>query len=579
MCIILAAIFTIAVSGKTYSLISDSDTRKADYIFLEALRHKAAGNADSYYELIEAAYNLNPSDKYLAMEHATRTLLLNNLATDSLATTERDDALRLINDYVASNPTDVKAGSMLSGIAAHFGKYQMAADTWQRLYESNDRRPELGLGYIDALTVCGDSTSIEKALATLNDLETQEGMRPELSMRRMKIYEVRSDTLGIESEAKRLLATAPTDLAYVSFLGRLYMELGKTDSALVYFNRAVEIDPTNGANYYNRAAYYNQIGDSVAYDREVFRAISMPSLDLEPKLEILRAYVIKLYRDPTQRDRISELFGKLIDSYPHEAQVRNLYADYLVAVEDYAGAAEQKSYELDLNPSDPKGWLMLSSLYMQEPDYKRSLDAARRGLHYFPDQVRLYEMASASNFQMAQYNDALKDIREAEKYVDSTDVEEISNINMQIGDIYHKLGVADSVSKYYDKAVLYNNNNLTALNNYAYYIACDPEGDIDKAMGLITRVMNVRDDDPTSLDTYAWVLFKAKDFEKAREIIDKAIDLSDTPSFDLFEHAGDIYFMDGKPDKAVGLWEKALKLNPDNDLLKRKVKYKTFFYK
>ncbi len=35
------------------------------------------------------------------------------------------------------------------------------------------------------------------------------------------------------------------------------MDLGDTDSALVYFNRAVEIDPGSGIAYYSRANYYN----------------------------------------------------------------------------------------------------------------------------------------------------------------------------------------------------------------------------------------------------------------------------------------------------------------------------------
>ena len=46
----------------------------------------------------------------------------------------------------------------------------------------------------------------------------------------------------------------------------------------------------------------------------------------------------------------------------------------------------------------------------------------------------------------------------------------------------------------------------------------------------------------------------------------------------MYHHAGDIYFMTGDYQIAVDFWEKALKLEPDNSLLKKKVKYKTFFY-
>ncbi len=48
---------------------------------------------------------------------------------------------------------------------------------------------------------------------------------------------------------------------------------------------------------------------------------------------------------------------------------------------------------------------------------------------------------------------------------------------------------------------------------------------------------------------------------------------------DVLEHAGDIYFMSGLPDQAVEFWERAAKLAPENELLARKVKNKTYFYK
>ena len=96
---------------------------------------------------------------------------------------------------------------------------------------------------------------------------------------------------------------------------------------------------------------------------------------------------------------------------------------------------------------------------------------------------------------------------------------------------------------------------------------------------MIEKVMAVEADNPTSMDTYAWVLFKRKDYAKAREIIDKTLELSEEESPELLEHAGDIYFMDGEPDQALEFWKSALKLDPDNELLGRKVKHKTYFFK
>lgn len=568
---------TLMLSARSAAPSISLKQRKADYIFLEALRHKAIGNSDAYYELAEEAYCINPTDKYLAMEHATRQLLLRSSKPNE-SSGVIDSSLAIIKDYVVANPSDLTATALLARLSTHYGRNKKAVEAWKIASENNPDRIEVSLNYIDALSALTDSTARETALSLLNQLESREGINPDFAMRRMRLYDQQNNTEAIKAEAQRLLSSSPNDIPYLSFVGKLYLDLGDPDSALIYFNRAVEVDPGNGQALYNRAAFYNQIGDSTAYDSEVFRAMSQTDLDVEPKLEILRAYVVKLYQDSTQRQRIAQLFDKLVAMHPHVPEVRGLYADYLAATAQYAEAAEQKAYQLDLDPSDDKGWIVLSSLYLQTESHEKSEKTALKGSHYFPENVQLLELASAAALQQDKFADAKAYLRKAMEKVDSTDLEEISSISSQMGDIYYKTGDIDSMRVNYERALLYNNRNLSALNNYAYYLACN-EIDLDQALAHIERVMDVRNDDPTSLDTYAWVLFKMKNFAKAREIIDKTLELSPTPSAELFEHAGDIYFMDGQPEQAIAFWQKALKLDPNNDLLKRKVKHKTFFYK
>ena len=67
--------------------------------------------------------------------------------------------------------------------------------------------------------------------------------------------------------------------------------------------------------------------------------------------------------------------------------------------------------------------------------------------------------------------------------------------------------------------------------------------------------------------------------EKALEAIDAVLELeSKDPSAEILHHAGDIYFMNGMPEDALEFWEKALNLTPEDELLQRKVKHKTFFF-
>ena len=81
----------------------------------------------------------------------------------------------------------------------------------------------------------------------------------------------------------------------------------------------------------------------------------------------------------------------------------------------------------------------------------------------------------------------------------------------------------------------------------------------------------------TYLDTYAWVFFRKKEYSLALAYIEKAIKNCKEDNAEILEHYGDILFMNGQFDQAVENWEKALELDPESEILRRKVEYKTYF--
>lgn len=79
------------------------------------------------------------------------------------------------------------------------------------------------------------------------------------------------------------------------------------------------------------------------------------------------------------------------------------------------------------------------------------------------------------------------------------------------------------------------------------------------------------------------MLFRKKDFDQARELEERAIELlGDDADADekgeYLHHLGDILFMLNEPDKAIEMWKMALKACPDDSLLHKKVRDRTFYY-
>lgn len=565
------------LSGIAKSKQSDSealrDARKADYLFIEALKYKEEGQHDAYYDMVARAYELNPTDVYLGNEYGIKLLFDNN--GDSIA---QERGLAMMRRYVDQNPTDVYATVNYASIASQLGHSDDALSAWSNLYKHNIDRTDVAATYADALAATRIDSNMRKALKIYDDVENVEGVNATLSVKKMQILHSMNDTTAVKREAKNLLSSSPNSVEYTTLVGTVYAQLGDNDSALVYFDKALEIDPTSGLAYYNRAKFFDQLGDSVAYDREVFNALRQPDLELDPKLEILRDYVAKLYADTTQHARIEELYKSLIDQYPYVAEVRGTYSLYFLAIGNYTRAAEEMAYALDADPSNKELWSTLASIYYQQGEYKKVKTTALDALRYFPEEISMYEIASSACVQDKDYDGAKSILETALEVADSTDNEVQSELISSMGDMYYASGQPDSAFVQYTRAIALNPNNLLALNNCAYHMACE-EKDLEQALKMIEKVVIAKPDDDTSLDTYAWVLFKMKNYTKAKEQIDRTLEVCDEPSAELLEHAGDIYFMNGLPDEALSYWQKALALDPTRDVLNRKVKHKTFFFK
>ncbi|MCM1164202.1 MAG: tetratricopeptide repeat protein [Muribaculaceae bacterium] len=551
---------------------SREDINKADYLFLEALRARSQDRNDAAYELLERAHALNPADNETALELSRYLLMLPT--TDSL-----DRALTLMGQYYNANPSDYQAGARYGMVLDRMGRQGDALKVWEALHKYYPQRPEVTAVLASALAQTGIGADADRAVALFDSMEVTEGPSVNLSSNKIQIFYNRNDTASILAEVDRLRRLYPTNSEFCVFSGEVYTMFGNPDKALEFYNRACELDPSSGYAYYSKAEYFKNIGDSAGYDREVFVALGRDNLDVNTKLAILRSYIRDMYADTLQQPRIVQLFDTLELQHPLEHDIHALYAAYLLQTGEYARAAEQQEHTLGLDPADPEGWDLLSSLYMQIDDMTRAEDAVKRAMHYYPDNSTfhlklgsIYAISDKNDMAMAQYERALQT-------ADSTDVNALSSIYTAMGDVLYKKNLPDSAFTLYERAILYNPDNLLALNNCAYFMACSG-GDLDKALSMAEKVVEQTPESTTNLDTYAWVLFKRKEYQKAREVIDKALSLQgdEDENAEIYEHAGDIYFMDGDPTSALEFWKKALKLDPDNELLKRKVKNKTFYY-
>lgn len=139
-----------------------------------------------------------------------------------------------------------------------------------------------------------------------------------------------------------------------------------------------------------------------------------------------------------------------------------------------------------------------------------------------------------------------------------------------LGDCYHALKDNVNSDGAYDKALSYNADNAFTLNNYAYYLSVRGE-QLDKAAAMSKRSNDLQPGNASFEDTYAWILFKQKNYNDAKVWIEKALADDKTNSAVKSEHYGDIMFYLGNIDAALENWKKAKANGDQSPLLDRKI--------
>lgn len=609
MAVLLVVIPAIAGS-KSSKWDSEASRRKADYIFLEADHQKALEANDAYFDLLSSAVRENPDDKMLGSSYGFYQIMVSG--KDSVAIAHGYDRMR---SYFQEHPEDFYSSVTYGRISEMLGFPDEALEVWRRLHMIYPDRTDVAYRYAETLLSGRDSVRNAMAIALYDSLEVIDGKDLQVSNAKIRYYISRNDTVRVRSELQSLLEAFPHSAQITSYAGDVTYALGDKDGALDYYRKACEVDSTDGYAFYSLANYYNSQGDAQAYKREIVNALKKTSLDLDTKLQILKSVVengqnMDMMVDtaayepgdtveveevaladtvwaadsaemamPRHDAEIDSLFRIVLDEHPHEPDAYKFYASYLMSIGAYDKTADMLRRSLELDPADEDQWIALLSMDIQADDAPALEADGERAMHYYPANAQLPLMVSAGYQKEERYDKALEMLEKSEQLTDSLDVITLSAISTGKGDIEYVLGNKDKSFELYRRAIELNPQNWTALNNCAYYLAC-ADRDLDDALGMVKKAVDARPDEPTSLDTYAWVLFKLKRYPEAKEIIDKALSLTDPErmSAEEYDHAGDIYFMNGEREKALEYWKDALNLDKDNKNIKRKVKNKTIFF-
>ena len=392
---------------------------------------------------------------------------------------------------------------------------------------------------------------------------------------------------------------------------RMYNEQ-RYDAAMDLMSRSLDYDTASAATCYNLAQYYMSMRDRALVEKYSATAHDLLSraVRLEPDnywyrrllaMNYLRqnrqADAIEQYEEisrrfPGRTDVLITLAGLYDDTGDYEKELRAL--ERYGRLEDVAdelkfqrfacylqmGELDSAYYESD-SPAQVIELLMNTTRDMIEKA-ETNLDKLRcRSLlevamsfcdvvsTHEPELVQAYSQKSIAYFWMGQNNEAMNMLSKGLKQV-KTDRDRALLHNLR-GDYYHTLGDTPRMYADYDSTLMYDPDNISVLNNYAYYLSVEGR-DLERALKMSARTLDEEPLNATFLDTYAWILFKMKRYNEALGYMEKALRYLETDNPEIYEHYGDVLFMCGEKEKALENWHKAVQMNSSSATLDQKIK-------
>lgn len=623
--VLTAGIFLAApfMSAKKSPRTPDSAPRseqrlKARHLYLLGAQKDAEGKVGEAYEYYRRAYAADPSYEEAGYSLGLLRVALTSLNPDFADPAEAGRSLDMARPLVERYPGDFLMANNYAYLASAIDSTDQAVNVYRRLLELQPSKTQVLISLSETYSGMKQPDS---ALNMLDRYERMEGKSTQLTARKAVMRVYNNDTTGAIREVDQLIATNPRNYDYRLLKGRIYDYIQKPDSALAEYLAAEQLDPQSGVVKMVLAQYYGQHNDSAAYDQRMYQSLLSADLELGDKLSVLATYLQKLINDKGDTQRGDKLFDVLMSQYPHDANILDLSARFSAAKKDYATAIEEVGYALDLNRQRPDLWnnLMMYQISAERPrDAMKSLPGALAAIDALekaggdPDELDsaresvllLYAMGAQAEHETDSALNAIQDVMAMyTPYLnvrDSViDLQKIRNLEygslMRLSDLYQMAGDAlyaakpprlQETYKAYDNSLKINADNAMTLNNYAYFIITNDKPEpgserFEQAKSMSKKSLDINPKPSSSYDTYAWILFKGGEFKDAltyqQAALEKAL-TENTVSAELYSHLGDILFMNGEVDAAVENWKKALAIEPEDALLKKKVEHRTFFY-
>ena len=397
---------------------------------------------------------------------------------------------------------------------------------------------------------------VDAALRVLNDAFMRFGKIPGFVNFRQFMLVNTGRAKEAEEEVKKAIEEAPHIVDNYLLLADLYKNTKRDSLAVVTYQRALGVDSTSINVWVDFGNFSRRRNDYRTYLFALNKIMQSNDVPVEAKLgewsnltsweegyKVFYAYY-------------NEIINTIYALHPDHVDVKRSYATHLLATERKEEALEL--YKSCIDVPKPKVSDFIAVADIETYIFNRPDSAAlyiNRALTVYPENPRLHFLKATTLASNGELDKSLHHYNISLKHFDNDTLR--STVYEAIGNVHHLRKDMKSCYKAYDNALNLVIDNAGVLNNYAYFLSLDGKK-LKLAKAMANRANELSKDNPTYLDTKAWVLYKLGEYAEAKKVMQRALALTRSKGYEYPLHYGHILYALGEEFIAKTYWRRAL---------------------
>ncbi len=536
--------------------LSYSETRKLDIAFTDGVIQKMIGNYPEAISHFKKCLDIYPNHAASMYEIA---FIGNGLgkSSEAIPFAQRAVALDINNEWYRY---------LLAKCYMDVGQFNEASTSFERLVKMQPNNIDYYFMLTNSLLHSGKK---KDALEVFDKIEQKVGISEDVILQKEKIYLSLNQLDKAVLEAQKLIASSPLETRYYRMLAELYLQNNMEDKAMETCNKIFSIDSNDPETHLLLAEYCEKKGQGDKAFSHVKSAFENPNLNIDNKVKILVNYFNIPEKFKDERIESDTLLQILLRVHPNDPKTYSLSGDFLNRDGKMKEASRDYRKAIALDKTRYPIWQQLMALDESLGDFNAMELESKEAMELFPSEPYTYIFNASANYQKKKYKEAIDVIESGKDYVVG-DKKLLGQFYSILGDCYNAMKEYTLSDLNFEKTLNLDPENANVMNNWAYYLSLRNEK-LDKADKMGRRANQLVKDNASYEDTYAWVLYKLKQYEEAKRWQERAIEHGGANNGTLMEHYGDILFQMGQLDKAFEYWQKAKLTGKYSDFLDKKL--------